>query len=67
MKYRVIDINSRDGLWTDDILVMEKNDPDTHFLLYGWDEVGLFDPHLKNPVYVEVICDDWDSPYEEVK
>jgi len=66
MKYKVIDIDNNDCN-IDDILVMEKNNPDNHFLLYGWDEVGLFDPHLKNPVYVEVICDDWDSPYVEVK
>ena len=29
-----------------------KDDDDQAFILYGWDEVGLFDSDFKDPIYV---------------
>lgn len=29
-----------------------KDDCDQAFILYGWDEVGIFDSDYKDPIYV---------------
>ena len=29
-----------------------KDDDDQAFILYGWDEVGMFDSDFKDPIYV---------------
>ena len=45
-----VDIDKADGNM-DDYVVMEKGKPETAYVLYGWDEVGLFDHEFTNPVY----------------
>jgi len=34
-----------------DLCVWEKGKPDTALILYGFDEMGLFDAEFSNPVY----------------
>ncbi len=34
-----------------DLVVFEKGNPDSALVLYGFDEVGMFDSQLKHPVY----------------
>jgi len=34
-----------------DLVVLEKGDPDSALVLYGFDEVGIFDSQFTNPVY----------------
>ena len=48
--YTEVDIDKAEGN-IDDYVVMEKGKPETAYVLYGWDEVGLFDHEFTNPVY----------------
>ena len=34
-----------------DLVIMEKGDPDTALILYGFDELDMFREEFKNPVY----------------
>ena len=34
-----------------DLVVFEKGNPDTALVLYGFDEVGMFDSEFSNPTY----------------
>jgi len=34
-----------------DLVVFEKNNPSSALVLYGFDEVGMFDLQFKNPTY----------------
>lgn len=34
-----------------DLVVFEKNNPASALVLYGFDEVGMFDHQFKNPIY----------------
>ncbi len=58
LKFKEIDINNPDCN-IDDILIMEKGtDPDivgNSYVLLDWSEIGLFDSHFKNPVYVQIL------------
>jgi len=51
--YTEVDINKVDGMMNE-YVVMEKGKPETAYVLYGWDEVGLFDHEFTNPVYARV-------------
>ena len=47
-----ININTYRGLIQGDLIVYEKGgDPEEGLVLYGFDEVGLFDHEFKNPQY----------------
>ena len=48
--YTEVDIDTAEGD-IDDYVVMEKGKPETAYVLYGWDEVGLFDHEFTHPVY----------------
>ena len=48
--YTEVDINKVDGRMNE-YVVMEKGKPETAYVLYGWDEVGLFDHEFTHPVY----------------
>lgn len=51
-KYKDIDINNYEGLIEGDLVVYEKGgNPDDGYVLYGFDEVGMFDSDFKVPQY----------------
>ena len=35
----------------EDLVVFEKGDPESALVLYGFDEIGMFDSDFKNPTY----------------
>ena len=50
--FEKIDIDSYEGHIVGELVVAEKgNELQSAIVLYGWDEVGLFDHEFKNPVY----------------
>ena len=54
MQTKIIDINinTYEGSIQGDLIVYEKNgDPDEGFLLYGFEEVGMFDGEFNTPQY----------------
>ena len=52
MKIVDIDVNNYEGVILGDLIVYEKGgDPDEGFVLYGFDEVGMFDDQFKTPQY----------------
>ena len=54
MQTKIIDINinTYQGSIQGDLIVYEKNgDPDEGFVLYGFDEVGMFDSEFNTPQY----------------
>ena len=53
MTYTEIDIDSYDGLIPEgtDLVVMEKGQIESSLILYGFDEVGVFDSDFTTPVY----------------
>ena len=47
-----IDIETFEGTIQGDLVVYEKGgDPDEGFVLYGFDEVGMFDDEFTTPQY----------------
>ena len=50
--YYNIDINTFEGMIDGDLVVYEKGgNPNDGFVLYGFDEVGMFDDEFTNPQY----------------
>ena len=52
-RYTEVNIHQVTGLM-DNYAVMERGKPQTAMVLYGWDEVGLFDHQFTSPVYVRI-------------
>jgi len=56
MNFVDIDIEKYEGVLAGDLIIYEKGeDPDDGFVLYGFDEVGMFDHQFKNAQYA--ICE----------
>ena len=53
MEITIIDINTFSGAIPTgkDLVVFEKGNPNSALVLYGFDEVGMFDSEFKNPTY----------------
>ena len=50
--YYNIDIDTFEGMIDGDLVVYEKGgDPEEGFVLYGFDEVGMFDDEFTTPQY----------------
>lgn len=57
--YTDIDIDKWTGDWPNghDLVIHERGaDPDDGYVLYGYDEIGLFDFDFTNPAYSFVKC-----------
>ncbi len=52
IKFTKIDVNSYKGFIKGELVVAEQgNELNTALVLYGWDEVGLYNHEFINPVY----------------
>ena len=52
MTHTDIDIDTFQGIIQGNLVVYEKGgDPEEGFVLYGFDEVGMFDDEFTNPQY----------------
>lgn len=53
MNFTQIDPDSYEGVIPTgtELVVMEKGDLDTALILFGFDEIGMFDSEFTNPIY----------------
>lgn len=53
MNFTQIDPDSYEGVIPTgtELVVMEKGDLDTALILFGFDEIGMFDSKFTNPIY----------------